>query len=504
MKELLLQFGFLGLRAALVEDGELTEFIAEPPVPEEVRFGDIFRARVTTLLPPLRAALVDLGDGRTALLQSPRFPVCQTLSIELGKGNPARFAARYVEVALKEGLQLIVQVRRLPHEQKAALVSPRIRVEDFFLALRPGTREFQWPKQCSAKWQERIFALLAPFAERLGGFVVERRGLQATDGELLQEANRLEDTWRTIAEAILAANRPGLVYRERDPIAYLLRESADVELDSILLDAPEFEETVRRCWTSLAPEHPARVRVAVDSPDLFTSRRVDEQLRVALQPEVPLPHGGLVRFEFTTAGTLVDVDTACAHSLRSFRTPKTTQVNMEAARVVARQVRLRALGGKILVDFIDPGTAELRKRLGSQVVTMFYQDRFVDAVHMHPGCTLVDVHRRRRRLPLADQFLAPCRACGSPHQTWSVSARARDLLQRAWAQYKLLSEGQKLRIEGPPGVVHHLQRIEPELLQKFARVSGIPVEVEPAPSEEPRISFIMRERPVTSRRHGPK
>ncbi|GIW45809.1 MAG: ribonuclease [Candidatus Binatia bacterium] len=495
MRELLVDFSFFELRGALVENGQAVDFLVEPLSPAPWRLRDIFWARVTKVLPELGGAIVELGPIQ-ALLQTRFFPNCPVLWTQ-GKPTPVSDRWTYVSRNLKKGLELLVQLRKPPREDKGALVSSRISVDGLFLSFRPGSPEIRWPWQLGPDMRAKISQAVRTKLGEHDGFSAHIRSAFATETDLVAELARLREQWRRAFAAVVQAPAVGLVYRPADPLARIFLELGHPVLDRILVDGPEHAvEAVRRTWSALTNGRPVPIERHAKPAALFVHSNVEEQIENALKPEVGLPAGGSIRFEKTAGATVVDVNSSVASSPLS-RAPHTSgsrglsSLNSEATKVVARQLRLRAIPGSIVIDFANSRPAQAETRLASLVRDSCRDDPYVASVHGHRGCALVHVQREYRRLSLAEQFLVPCPQCGCPDRALDPSARVRQFLHRVLQELRIVPAPAKIVAEVPDEIFVYLRTQGRDLLDQLIAHAGCPVDLSPGTAPDPRLRIVV-------------
>ncbi|GBD26056.1 Ribonuclease G [bacterium HR30] len=493
MRELLLEFSYFELRGALVEDGELVELSIESVPEEPLRPGDIFWARVIKLMPELRGAMVDLGPAR-GFLQARNFPECLTmLSVP---GPSVEQCSSYVPNRLREGLELPVQVRKLPRDEKAALVTSRIVIDGFFLSFRPGWPEVSWPWQVPRDVRERIAATTRSILGKHDGFAAHLRSIFASPTELLAELERLRQTWLMIAWRLKESANPGLVYRTSDPFTRILQEIAHPELDAVYVDGPEsLCERVKAAWSQLTLERPVPMLQYSGKEALFVERRLEQQIEQALGVEVPLPNGGQLLFETTAGGTIVDVNSPGLGQalIRDAANPgidHRMNVNLQAARAIATQVRLRGCAGSIVVDLINTFRDKERRRFARSISECFRNDPWVRALYLHDHGALLHIQREYHRPSLAELLLDPCPHCGAANRIPTLRTRARNLLRLAMQKLRLAPKAAKIVADVPAELLNYFHQNEPCLVSGFATATGIPLELHLAQQCEPQIRII--------------
>ncbi|GBD41792.1 Ribonuclease E [bacterium HR39] len=447
-----------GLRAGIVVDGRLWEHAEAGRDDDEVT-DRLFFARVVRVEPTLAAAFLDIGGGRTAFLtaRDARFL------------DPAR-EKRRIQDLLREGERLVVQGLREADDDKGPRVTADIRLFGLFVIYRPYGGEVR----VSGRVRGREKAELHERAARLfpdGRVVLRRFAVGVPDSVLREEAQRLEELWRRIVREAAGA-KPGPVAAAEDPFERILRFLFDREVERIAVAegglARRFEQALARI--------PERVRPQLHRvPGLFAfdSTGIREQFEEALGPEVALPGGGRIVVEETRALCAVDVDGEGRDPL---------ELDLEAAREVARQMRLRNIGGNIVVDFVDLPRPSARKLLDDALGKWFRDDPAGAQIHPMSALGLVHIARACRGRPLSRRWLAPCGACGGSGRVPSLAARIEGLHREVVAARRpvlALKVGERLAaalapLAGAPWLAGIVPQVDPALPSDGFRLEFVP------------------------------
>jgi len=448
----------VGLRAGLVIDGRLWEYAEAERGAEEVT-DRLFFARVVRVEPKLAAAFLDIGGGRTAFLTA----------------RDARFldpdrAKKRIQDLVREGQKLVVQGLREADDDKGPRVTTDVRLFGLFVIFRPHGGEVR----VSGRVRGREKAELHERAARLfpdGRVVLRRFAAGVPDAVLREEAQRLEGLWRRIAREVQGA-KPGPVAAAEDPFDRMVRFVVDREAERVAVAdaglARRFEEALSRIPEQLRP----RLRRII-GPFAFDSAGIREQFEEALGPEVGLPGGGRIVVEETRALCAIDVDGEGRDPL---------ELDLEAAREVARQVRLRNIGGNIVVDFVDLPRPSSRRLLDDALGKWFRDDPNGAQVHPMSALGLVHIARARRGRPLSGHWLAPCRMCAGTGRVPSLRARLEELyreLASARRPVLALRVGEKiaealLPLSGEPWLAGIVPQRDPDLQPDAYRLEWLP------------------------------
>lgn len=396
----------LGLRAAVLDDGHLVEIRDADFV--ETRITDaLFAARVTAVDPKLNAAFLDCG------LAQPGMIVAKDARAAAGSAE-----RRPIRDLLREGQRLIVQGLREPVDDKGARFTSDVRLIGMALVHTPLAAGREAGGQGGGRRQgealrERGFALFPD-----GRFALRRHAAALEDAALRAEASELAERWAAI-ESVGRNAKPGRLPDREGPLARLLRALIDLEPVTIAAADPLLLLELER----LRDRNPALagldiVRLQPDEA-AFAQTGVDAAIEQALAVDVPLKGGGRLRIEPTAACVAIDVDSAGRPPL---------EADLAAVPEIARQVRLRNLGGSIVIDFIDLPTKPERQRLEDALKRAFRGDPVPVDIHPMSPLGIVQISRARRGEPLAERFLAPCACCGGDGRGPSARAGAEALI----------------------------------------------------------------------------
>lgn len=389
----------------MLEDERLVE-VRDQDAPGAQVTDELFLARVRAVEPKLNAAFLDCG------LEVPGFIAAKDARAAAGGGE-----RRPIRELLREGQRLIVQGLREAALDKGPRFTADIRLLGLALVHTP-LRPHEGPARAGregASAHERARSL---FPDRR--FALRRHAMALPDDALLAEAALLRARWDELGQAAAGARRPGRLPDQERPLERLLR--------TVLPWAPaRIEVAEPRLWAELsrlrerAPAFPPGielVRLPGDRP-AFAGAAVEEELARALAPEVPLAKGGRLRIEPTAACVAIDVDGGGRAAL---------ETDLDAAAEIARQVRLRNLGGTIVVDFVDLPQRGDQRRLEDAVKRAFRRDPLPVEVHALPALGLIVVARARRGEPLAARLLRACPSCAGSGRAPSLRAEAERLL----------------------------------------------------------------------------
>lgn len=379
-----------GRQFALVRDRSLVEYRIDRPGAAS-RIGEIHLGRVLRVDKGVAAAFIDLGLDRPALLP-------------LGDhdGRPA------------EGETMAVQITRDARDGKGARVTGHPVLPGMFLVFDPHHAGLGMSARIGDRpAAERLRALVGPLCTTGGGFIIRHAAARATPTQLADEAARLRTVWQEI-EARRAGLRPSaLLHRDADPVLALLRD-AGADIDEIVTDSRGAAETLRHRLGTALPELAGHVAFRPLRDWVPSLEEIVEQVDAALDPEVALPGGGFLLFEPGRTLTAIDVNSggaAIEGGGRKAAARRLVDVNLAAAAEIARQLRLRNLGGIIVIDFIDVKGGPARARVVEALEAALAGDPAPCQIGAMSRFGLVEMTRRRRGASLSELLTATCPTC---------------------------------------------------------------------------------------------
>jgi ribonuclease G len=389
-------------RVAVIEQGVTQEVHIERASSRGL-VGNIYMGRVARVLPGMQSAFIDVGGERAAFLHVADI-----------RGVPQNGdAARPIERILAEGQNLLVQVVKDPIGTKGARLSTQISIAGRFLVFLPqeshiGISQRIEDEEERAHLREKLRQLLPP--EDGGGYIIRTVAETASEREIRSDLDYLHRLWGGIRDQAAAAAPRALLYQDLDLGLRVLRDFVHEETARILVDS---RETCRRMvdfGQDFTPSVAERVEHYRGERPLFDLYGVEDEIEKALARRVELKSGGYLVIDQTEALTTVDVNTGGFVTGRSFD-DTIFKTNLEAAQVIARQLRLRNIGGIVIIDFIDMGTEEHRNAVLNEFRKALARDRTHMTVNGFTALGLVEMTRKRTRESLAQVLCEPCAVC---------------------------------------------------------------------------------------------
>ncbi len=368
--------------------------------------GNIYLGRVQNVLPSMEAAFIDIGKGRNAVLYAGEV---NWSALGHKDGQP-----RKVEAVLKSGQTILVQVTKDPVGHKGARLTGQISLPGRFLVYVPDGNTSGISRKLPDTERNRLKTLLKEIVPDTAGVIVRTAAEGASEEELTQDVERLTARWAEIEKAVAAGRSPELLYGEPDLTLKVVRDLFTEDFSSLIIEGDEAWELVDTYVAQVAPDLRDRLhRFEPDGSgkDVFGTYRVDEQIAKGLDRKVWLPSGGSLVIDRTEAMTVVDVNTGKFTGSGGNLEETVTKNNLEAAEEVVRQLRLRDIGGIIVVDFIDMVLESNRDLVLRRLVECLGRDRTRHQVAEVTSLGLVQMTRKRIGTGLLETFGEDCDHC---------------------------------------------------------------------------------------------
>ena len=374
---------------AMLEGRSLIEFYVSRPADDisEIH-GNIYLGRVENVLPGMEAAFVDIGTPKNAVLY-------QSDLTKNASSKPNE--AIRIEEALKNKESILCQVTKNPIAHKGARLTQEISLAGRFVVLVPNSETFGISKRLPEKERKRLRQILDKAKPEEHGLIVRTAAQHITKEEIQQDVSRLVNQWLDIKKQSATASTPELLYREPEMPFRMIREEFNKEYRSVIIDDPELFEEVKSYLATVAPALADRIEYhdsANEEVDLFERFYVEEQLAKALDSKVWLPSGGSLIIEHTEALTVIDVNTGKNVGTSSLE-ETVYRNNLEAAKEVAHQLRLRDIGGIIVIDFVDMEKPQHRNEVMKTFRAELSRDKTRTQVFGISELGLVEMTRKR-------------------------------------------------------------------------------------------------------------
>ncbi|MCU1526299.1 MAG: ribonuclease [Frondihabitans sp.] len=382
------------IQIGVLEDGILAEhYVAKSQNVSLI--GNVYLGRVQNVLPSMEAAFVDIGRGRNAVLYSGEV---DWDNVEHGN-QPRR-----IELALKPGDRVLVQVTKDPVGHKGARLTSQISLPGRFLVYVPNGSMNGISRKLPDTERARLKKILKEALPENTGVIVRTAAEGATEEQLTLDVKRLLNQWADISKKVEAGNAPALLHSEPDLLIKIVRDVFNEDFHELVIDGDDAKETIEQYLTAVAPDLLDRVKAYEGEKDSFDEYRLNEQIDKALDRKVWLPSGGSLIIDRTEAMTVVDVNTGKFVGSGGNLEETVTKNNLEAAEELVRQLRLRDIGGIIVVDFIDMVLESNRDLVLRRLVECLSRDRTKHQVAEVTSLGLIQMTRKKLGLGLQESF----------------------------------------------------------------------------------------------------
>jgi ribonuclease E len=394
-------------QVAVLEGRSIIEHYVSRPADDVGQIhGNIYVGRVQNVLPGMEAAFVDIGTPKNAVLYRGDVQYDSEDIVERG-GEPR------IEQILKAKQLIVCQVTKNPIGAKGARLTQEVSIPGRFVVLIPNSRTYGISKRLPDDERKRLRAILDRVKPAEHGIIVRTAAEGATEHELRADMTRLLTQWTQIEAKAKKVNGPALLYREPPLAVRVIREEFNAEYRGVVIDDPQLYEDVKDYVTAFNPELADRVELfdaEVDGLPLYERHHIHEQIHKALDRKVWLPSGGSLIIEHTEALTVIDVNTG--KNVGKTNLEETVfRNNLEAAEEIARQLRLRDIGGIIVIDFIDMEIRENRRKVVDAFREALARDKTRTQVFDISELGLVEMTRKRIGEGLLTSFADPCPIC---------------------------------------------------------------------------------------------
>lgn len=392
-------------RIAIVEGSALAELEIESNVGKKAK-GNVYRGRISRIEPSLQAAFVDIGTHRNGFLQiNDVHPSCF-------KNQPPRSGKIRIQDVLEPGQELVVQVVKEERDMKGATLTTYLSLPGRYLVIMPGSDRGGISRKISDSDQRvRLRRLSRELEVPAGiGMIIRTAGLDRSQSELSRDLSLQLKLWESILVANQTASAPCLLYKDNDLATRVIRDYFTPDVREIIIDDPETYQTVKEFVGQVMPRYRSRVRLYEENQPIFTHHGIDQQVHDTLAREVKLKSGGSIVIEQLEALVAIDVNSGKATDTANIE-ETAYKTNLEAADEVARQLRLRDLGGLIVIDFIDMIDKRHRNAVERRLQDAVATDKARIELGRLSKFGLLEMSRQRLRASLTSHAHIKCEHC---------------------------------------------------------------------------------------------
>jgi ribonuclease G len=470
-------------RVAVVETGAVQELHVERTL-ERGLVGNVYLGKVARVLPGMQSAFIDIGLERAAFLHVADLMSSVAARHADDKGEPA--AVVPIEKQVFEGQSLLVQVIKDPIGTKGARLSSQISIAGRLLVFLPQDQHIGVSQKIPFEQREALRQRLQALAEaaaqdgktgnQTGGFILRTNGEDASDAELGEDIAYLRKTWARIKEASTRLPPKSLLHQDLSLLQRVLRDLVSETTQTIRIDSAEQFKKLQTFGQEFMPSAVDKLQLYKGERPIFDLFNIDEEVGKALGRRVDLKSGGYLIVDQTEALTTVDVNTGGFVGARNFD-ETIFKTNLEAAGAIARQLRLRNLGGIVIADFIDMTREDHREAVLAEFRKQLARDRVKTMVSGYSALGLVEMTRKRTRESLAHMLCEPCPVCDGKGSVKTARTVTYDILREILREARQFNP-REFRVIASPDVIDVLLDEESQHLAGLSDFIGKPISLQ--------------------------
>ncbi len=479
-------------RVAVIEQGAVQEVHLERTL-ERGLVGNIYLGKVSRVLPGMQSAFIDIGLDRAAFLHvadlMPNIAAKHGAGREPGASGAGAVAGPKsasllqpdpvlpIEKQIFEGQSLLVQVLKDPIGTKGARLSAQISIAGRLLVFLPQDAHVGVSQKIPPEQRERLRKRLLGLTTELGGgFILRTNAEDATDEELAEDVAYLRKTWEQVKTSAARLPAASLIHQDLSLMQRVLRDLAGAQTHAIRIDSREQFAELQRFAGHFMPDTLAKLQLHTGERPLFDLFNVDEEIRRALGRRVDMKSGGYLIIDQTEALSTVDVNTGGFVGARNFD-DTVFKTNLEAAQAIARQLRLRNLGGIVIVDFIDMTRDDHRQAVLAEFRRQLARDRVKTVAGGFSSLGLLEMTRKRTRESLAHLLSEPCPACQGRGHVKTARSLCYDILREILREARAFNP-REFRVVAAPQVVEMFLDEESAHLAGLSDFIGKPISLQ--------------------------
>ncbi|RMX02056.1 ribonuclease G [Allofranklinella schreckenbergeri] len=477
-QEILINWAPQETRVAVIENGAVQELHLERTL-ERGLVGNVYLGKVTRVLPGMQSAFVDIGLERAAFLH--------VADVWQRQGNGEAPAAvrriepvQPIEKQVFQGQSIVVQVIKDPIGRKGARLSTQISIAGRSLVFLPQDEHIGVSQKIPAPerdaLRQRLQALVqahTPAQHNRGGFILRTNGEDASDAELIEDIRYLRTTWQKIRQGALTLPATSLLHQDLDLLRRVLRDLVGEATKSVAIDSREQFGHLQDFAREFTPAALPLLELYQGERPIFDLYAVDEEITRALGRRVELKSGGYLIIDQTEALTTIDVNTGGFVGARNFD-DTIFKTNLEAAQTIARQLRLRNLGGIIVVDFIDMVQEKHQSAVLQEFRRQLARDRVRTTVCDFSALGLVEMTRKRTRESLAQTLTRPCEACAGTGEVKTARSVCYDILREILREARQFNP-REIKVLAAPEVIELFLDEESQYLASLSDFIAKPI-----------------------------
>lgn len=444
-------------RIAIREDSRMVELFVEAPDHERM-VGDIYKGKVSRVLPGMQAAFIDIGQEQNAFLHfSDVFPGYQEFFKTTQKEKTRRRNYRdfNVERELKKGQDILVQIVKEPISTKGCRVTGEVTIPGRFVVLIPYQKQIGISRKISnPKERKRLKDMARKMIPQDFGMIVRTVAEGKSDRELKKDMNDLINKWNLLDKNIHENEAPSLIYKDMSMASSIIRDLFTADVTQVHVDSRKKMREISNYVKDVAPQLVHKINFYKGKDPIFDHFGIEDEIEKITDERAWLKNGGYLIIHQTEALVAIDINSGKFIGKKDHES-NSMRINMEACREIARQARLRDLGGIIVIDFIDVQEAENKRKVFMELRKEFAKDRAITKIEELSRFGLIEMTRQRVRPQVINSLYEKCTCCSGtglvPNDTTTVSRIER------WIQRYRASKGdRRITIRTTPSVYVHL------------------------------------------------
>lgn len=478
MRKIFINYTPKETRVSIMEHNSLAEFLVEREQ-EKGFVGNIYKGKVSRVLPGMQAAFVDIGLEKAGFLHvSDLSGSSQEISYFL-EGNeedipseqtpPSHSSRLPIEQQLHPEQQILVQASKDPLGMKGARITSHISLPSRYLVYMPTMKHVAVSRRIhDEKERKRLKEILQPLVKDQGGFIIRTASEGRSKREILRDFRFLTKLWKRIHARAEKAAAPALIHQDLDLVTRTIRDFFTPDTEEVVVDHPKEHRRVVDFVKQFMPRLRSRVTLYNEPEPIMDHYGIEDKIRKALEPKIWLSSGGSIMIEQTEALTAVDVNTGRYVGKKNLE-QTVHKINLEAAREVVHQLRLRNVGGIIIIDFIDMEEPANRKNVYEALKEALKNDKAKTNILQISTLGLVEMTRQRTRENLSNVLLSACPYCQGRGRIKSQPTIAYEILRAVKKHCVVLKNGSRVTVRVHPEIANFLYDEANEMLESVEK-----------------------------------
>lgn len=484
MKKIIINDNPWQVRIAIIMDGKLQNIYFSAPT-HEVLERAYFKGLVTKILPGIQTAFIEFGQQKAGFLhisEIDRELALQKLTSQLGddedepKVEKKVTQKRDISKILKENEPILVQVSKEPVYEKGAKLTTCFTLPGRFIVLMPNIPRIGVSKKIENQDERtRLKTIIREHLPEGMGAIIRTTSENRAEKDLIQDLTYLVQEWHTIEKRFATAKTAEKIHEDLPLMLQVVRDHLDSDVEAIITDSKQSQTELYQFAKEIAPEFAHVIQSYDDNVNIFTAYGIEKQIEQALKKKVSLRSGGSIIIESTEAMTVIDVNTGRFIG-KSNLEETIVKTNLEAAEEIVQQLRLRNIGGLIVIDFIDMGIAANRQKVFSVFEKILKErDKFQSVVLKISEFGLVQMTRKRSGKTLVQQLTTNCSLCHGSGFVKSYQTESYEILRAIKSEISGLPKGKKIEIHINTNVFNYLTSIEYDAVLNLEKTYGIKI-----------------------------